>query len=102
MSRVRARLLVSLVLVAVMLAAFGVGSSVAASRGSRTSHSRGDLVRPRATPTSGEPDGGGHNITGYPITHPNSMCPMPGSGTWWATLWYQLLVERHQKEAGRH
>ena len=102
MSGVRARLLVPLVLLAVLVtAACGFGTSQASPGHAHDAVTRGDISRPGTTPMSGEPDGGGHNIVATPTTKP-SVWFTPGP--WLAYTWYQWWVETrhtHSKEPGR-
>ena len=99
MTKLRARLLVPLVLAAVALLAIGVGTSRAAGRADHASHSRGSFARPPQAPMSGEPDGGGHTST--PTVHTSAIDN--GLGPWLALAWYQWLVERQQrKPSGGH
>ena len=98
MTKLRARLLVSLILAAVTLAAIGVGTSWATPRADHGSRS-GGFPGSRVTPMSGEPDAGGHTVP--PPTVRPTAC-VPGVNPWFAMLWYQWVVEHHQKKASGH
>ena len=100
MTKLRARLLVSLILAVVSLAAIGVGTSWALPRADHGSRSGGGtLPGPRVTPMSGEPDAGSH--TSPPTTVRPTVC-FPGMTPWFAMLWYQWAVDHHQKRASGH
>jgi hypothetical protein len=97
MTTLRARLFASLLLASMSLAVFGVGASWAShdDRHDRRDGS-GSLPRQYVTPTSGEPDGGGHSV---PTIRPASL--ITGYAPVFAQLWYQWVVERHQTKTSR-
>jgi hypothetical protein len=100
MNRLRARLLTSLVLVALVTASLGVGKTWAG--GPRQWRDTPPVVEPiqgHAGPMSGEPDSGGQ---GKPLTTPHSISPVVGVNPWLQQLWYRLWTEWQARAAGRH
>lgn len=91
MTKLRSRLLVSLVLAAVVLTAVGVDVASAWSARGRTSPwqspSYGATFRPGAGSFAGEPDPTG-NGSPQPVVKPASMTGLPSS--WLASLWIML------------
>ena len=99
MNRLRARLLTSLVLVALVTASLGVGTAWA--RAPRGSQGAPPSVAPShrgAGPMSGEPDASGQ---GKPLPGPHSASPVVGADSSLQQLWYQWWTA-WQTRAARH
>lgn len=105
MTKLRNRLLASLVLAAVLLSSVGV--QIAAARPSQRRHPSGTttqtaLIRPGAGSFSGEPDAPGPNGAPMPSVKPASLGTLPGSWLW--QMWIRWKSRDHfaqHRPAGR-
>jgi hypothetical protein len=97
MTKLRSRLLVTLVLAAVALAAVGIDvASARASRRNSPWSSGGVTSRPRIGSFVGEPDPSGSGAP-LPVVKPAYMTPAPN--LWMAQLWIQW---RMRSQIGQH
>jgi hypothetical protein len=97
MTKSHSRLLVTLVLAAVYLTAFGVGTGHARSQPLGAASPVASSPRPGIGPYSGEPDTGGQSA---PTPKVNPTFLVPGIYSWMPQLWIHWSW-RAPKETGR-
>jgi hypothetical protein len=102
MTKFRSRLLVSLVLAAVALAAVGIDVASASTARHTGPPWRASTTapRPNSGPFAGEPDPSGSGAP-IPLIKPASLTPMPAM--WMAQLWIQWRIRSQfsQHRSGR-